>query len=158
MKGNQSRRDILKSAALGGLTTGIAVSALSIEATAGTVDNGPNPNKVPGLFRFIDSGVDLEETMVRVYEATTNRKVTSFEINTIGGNHPVLQGKSHSERFPRVASDIDSFGGLPPGRFRIGLEHDNSYGEKIFSWVRKGSLTIIKYLRDYFQRGILNFT
>jgi hypothetical protein len=61
-----------------------------------------------------------------------------YELRTIGTNHPEMKGKPHDEKFPHVAADIDSFGNLPPGSYKLEVEHGELYEETTFTFGESG--------------------
>lgn len=132
-----SRRRILKSSAVGSFS-GVVISGASVQLAAGDQE-GSIPGNDPELFRLINSGFDRSKTTVEVLDPV-GVVVQTYNLETIGTNHPDMQDKSHEERFPHIAKDIDSFGDLSPGKYTLRVNNNDLQGQTIFVVAENGQL------------------
>lgn len=124
-----TRRDVLKkSSAFGAGVAGLASTGIpefEFPKSLGPVDQEPEADRDTDLFRFINNSVGSGTAKVTLRDSTTGRAVETFRLETVGTNHPSLNGVSHEDRFPKVAADIHSFGDLSAGVYTVEVQYGN---------------------------------
>ena len=139
-----SRRKVLKvSGAYGFGFAGLASSSIASVNASGP--EAPTADSDPRLFRLVDSGFDRSPTVVRLRSQTNGRVAKKYSVHTTGTNHPSQNGRTHEERFPTVAADIDSFRELQPGEYKLEVHHEDLAGETTFSVSRAGIPDSIRF-------------
>lgn len=128
-----TRRDVLKkSSALGVGVTGLATTGIpdfEFPKTLTSVVQEPSANRDTDLFRFINNGVGSDVAKVTLRDSATGQSVDTYRLETVGTNHPSLNGVPHEDRFPKVAADINSFGNVPAGVYTVEVQYGDLVGK-----------------------------
>lgn len=138
MSNNPIRRKLLKASVYGSALVGGTATKTTNQVSARADDRSPSADSNPQLFRLIDNGAEKEQTLVRLIPVNGGDELRTYTLETTGSQHPDMQEKSLEEKFPHVASDLDSFDGLSPGKYTIEVENDEVVGQATFRWEKTG--------------------
>lgn len=125
-----TRRDVLKNSSALGIA-GLASTGLpdfDLPTNVASVEQEPSANRNTDLFRFINNSVGSGAAKVTLRNAVTGQVAKTFRLDTVGTNHPNLNGMSHQARFPKVAADINSFGEVPSGVYTVEVQYGDLIG------------------------------